>query len=98
MLINISELVYLRLPKRSREHGRLYGGHNLVDWLGDVQIQSNLLHETLFLTIFTVERSLAVEGKDVHRYGLWLVGVAAMFLISKIDLRPTCYHYRYCIL
>ena len=73
MLINISELVFLRLPKlrpgkRSREHGRLYGRHNLVDWLVDFQIQSKLLHETLFLTTFTAERSLAVEWKDVHRY------------------------------
>jgi len=57
----------------------------LVDWLVEVQIQFKLLQETLFLTINTIDRFLAVEGKDVHRSRLQLVGVAAMFLISKIE-------------
>jgi len=57
----------------------------LVDWLVEVQIQFKLLQETLFLTVNTIDRFLAVEGKDVHRSRLQLVGVAAMFLISKIE-------------
>jgi len=57
----------------------------LVDWLVEVQIQFKLLQETLFLTIDTIDRYLAVEGKKVHRSRLQLVGVAAMFLVSKIE-------------
>jgi len=57
----------------------------LVDWLVEVQIQFKLLQETLFLTVDTIDRYLAVEGKNVHRSRLQLVGVAAMFLVSKIE-------------
>ena len=56
-----------------------------VDWLVEVQIQSKLLQGTLFLTIITIDRFLSVEGKDVHRSRLQLVGVAALVLISKIE-------------
>jgi len=57
----------------------------LVDWLVEVQIQFKLLQETLFLTVNTIDRFLAVEGKTLHRSKLQLVGVAAMFLVSKIE-------------
>eukprot|EP00092_Neocalanus_flemingeri_P015065 GFUD01016272.1.p1 GENE.GFUD01016272.1~~GFUD01016272.1.p1 ORF type:complete len:387 (+),score=101.04 GFUD01016272.1:230-1390(+) len=57
----------------------------LVDWLVEVQMQFKLLQETLFLTIDTIDRFLAVDGKTIHRSRLQLVGVAAMFLISKIE-------------
>merc|ERR1712142_517683 len=57
----------------------------LVDWLVEVQIQFKLLQETLFLTVDTIDRFLAVEGKNIHRSKLQLVGVAAMFLVSKIE-------------
>jgi len=57
----------------------------LVDWLVEVQMQFKLLQETLFLTINTIDRFMAVEGKDVPRSKLQLVGVAAMFLVSKIE-------------
>lgn len=57
----------------------------LVDWLVEVQTQFKLLQETLFLTVNTIDRFLAAEGKDVHRSRLQLVGVSAMFLISKIE-------------
>ena len=56
-----------------------------MDWLVEVQIQSKLLQGTLFLTIITIDRFLSVEGKDVHRSRLQLVGVAGMVLISKIE-------------
>jgi len=57
----------------------------LVDWLVEVQIQFKLLQETLFLTVNTIDRFLALEGKTLHRSKLQLVGVAAMFLVSKIE-------------
>merc|ERR1712215_472190 len=57
----------------------------LVDWLVEVQIQFKLLQETLVLTVDTIDRYLNIDGKNVHRSRLQLVGVAAMFLVSKIE-------------
>jgi len=57
----------------------------LVDWLVEVQMQFKLLQETLFLTVNMIDRFLAVEGKTVFKSRLQLVGVAAMFLVSKIE-------------
>merc|ERR1712055_634794 len=57
----------------------------LIDWLVEVQMQFKLLQETLFLTVNTIDRFLAVEGKNVYKSRLQLVGVAAMFLVSKIE-------------
>merc|ERR1712236_14327 len=57
----------------------------LVDWLVEVQIQFKLLQETLFMTIDTIDRFLAVEGKSIYKSRLQLVGVAAMFLMAKVE-------------
>jgi len=57
----------------------------LVDWLVEVQIQFKLVQETLFLTVDTIDRYLNIKGKNLHRSRLQLVGVAAMFLVSKIE-------------
>jgi len=57
----------------------------LIDWLVEVQIQFKLLQETLFLTVNTIDRFMAAEGKSIPRSNLQLVGVAAMFLVSKIE-------------
>lgn len=57
----------------------------LIDWLIEVQIQFKLLQETLFLTVNTIDRFMALEGKSIPRAKLQLVGVSAMFLISKIE-------------
>merc|ERR1711942_294632 len=57
----------------------------LVDWLVEVQMQFKLLQGTLFLTVNTIDRFLAVEGKTVYKSRLQLVGVAAMFLVCKIE-------------
>merc|ERR1712013_277297 len=64
----------------------------LVDWLVEVQVQFKLLQETLFSTISIVDRFLAVEGRSVTRSKLQLVGVAAMFLASKVEevFAPAC--------
>jgi len=57
----------------------------LIDWLVEVQIQFKLLQETLFLTVDTIDRFMALEGRSIPRAKLQLVGVSAMFLISKIE-------------
>ena len=51
-----------------------------------------MLQETLFSTISIVDRFLAVEGRSVTRSKLQLVGVAAMFLASKVEevFAPAC--------
>merc|ERR1711970_177189 len=69
----------------------------LVDWLVEVQIQFKLLQETLFSTISIVDRFLAVEGRSVTRSKLQLVGVAAMFLASKVEevYAPACSDFVY---
>merc|ERR1712149_11828 len=65
----------------------------LVDW----QVQFKLLQETLFSTISIVDRFLAVEGRSVTRSKLQLVGVAAMFLASKVEevFAPACSDFVY---
>jgi len=59
----------------------------LIDWLIEVQIQFKLLQETLFLTVNTIDRFMAVPtvGRTIPRSKLQLVGVAAMFLVSKVE-------------
>jgi len=57
----------------------------LVDWLVEVQLQFQLLQETLFVTISILDRYLAVEGLHVNRTKLQLVGVTAMFIASKME-------------
>lgn len=59
----------------------------LIDWLVEVQIQFKLLQETLFLTVNTIDRFMAIPtvGRTIPRSKLQLVGVAAMFLVSKIE-------------
>jgi len=69
----------------------------LVDWLVEVQVQFKLLQETLFSTISIVDRFLAVEGLTITRSKLQLVGVAAMFLASKVEevYAPACSDFVY---
>merc|ERR1711874_731966 len=69
----------------------------LVDWLVEVQLQFKLLQETLFSTISIVDRFLAVEGRSITRSKLQLVGVAAMFLASKVEevFAPACSDFVY---
>merc|ERR1712013_857402 len=69
----------------------------LVDWLVEVQVQFKLLQETLFSTISIVDRFLALEGRSVTRSKLQLVGVAAMFLASKVEevFAPACSDFVY---
>merc|ERR1711942_112177 len=69
----------------------------LVDWLVEVQLQFKLLQETLFGTVDIIDRYLAIEGKTVTRSRLQLIGVATMFLASKIEevYAPACSDFVY---
>merc|ERR1712243_98391 len=69
----------------------------LVDWLVEVQVQFKLLQETLFSTIDIIDRFIAREGMNVTRAKLQLVGVASMFLASKIEevYAPACSDFVY---
>jgi len=57
----------------------------LVDWLIEVHSQFKLLQETLYITIYIIDRYLQQEGVHVRRNKLQLVGVTAMFLASKVE-------------
>ena len=55
------------------------------------------VQETLFSTISIVDRFLAIEGLTITRSKLQLVGVAAMFLASKVEevYAPACSDFVY---
>ncbi|KAI4356988.1 hypothetical protein L6164_000966 [Bauhinia variegata] len=55
----------------------------LVNWLVDVHSKLGFSHETLYLTISTIDRFLAVE--TVSRGELRLVGLSAMLIASKYE-------------
>jgi len=69
----------------------------LVDWLVEVQVQFRLMQETLFSTVDIIDRFMAKEGDSISRSRLQLVGVAAMFLASKIEevYAPACSDFVY---
>jgi len=69
----------------------------LVDWLVEVQLQFKLLQETLFSTVDIIDRYLAVDGANVTRSRLQLVGVSAMFLAAKVEevYAPACSDFVY---
>jgi len=57
----------------------------LLDWLIEVHQQFKLLQETLYMTIFLIDRYLQAEGKTVKRDQLQLVGVTSMFIACKVE-------------
>jgi len=57
----------------------------LLDWLIEVHLQFKLLQETLYLTVFMIDRFLQQEGMTIKRKELQLVGVTAMFTASKVE-------------
>jgi len=69
----------------------------LVDWLVEVQSQFKLLQETLHSTVEILDRYMAIEGKNVGKSKLQLVGVSAMFLAAKIEemYAPACADFVY---
>jgi len=57
----------------------------LIDWLVEVHAQFKLLPETLYMTIFMIDRYLQAEGLTVKRNRFQLLGVTAMFTASKVE-------------
>jgi len=57
----------------------------LVDWLIEVHSQFKLLQETLYMTVYVIDKFLQTEGYSIRRNKLQLVGVTAMFLASKVE-------------
>ncbi|XP_020577360.1 G2/mitotic-specific cyclin S13-7-like isoform X2 [Phalaenopsis equestris] len=55
----------------------------LVDWLLEVHHKFELMPETLYLTMFIIDRFLSIES--VHRKELQLVGISAMLIASKYE-------------
>jgi len=57
----------------------------LIDWLISVHNQFKLLQETLYMTIFIIDRYLQAEGLHLKRNKFQLLGVTCMFTASKIE-------------
>jgi len=57
----------------------------LVDWLVEVHSQFKLLQETLYMTVYVIDKFLQSEGSTIRREKLQLVGVTAMFIASKVE-------------
>jgi cyclin B len=55
----------------------------LIDWLIDVHLKYKMVAETLFLTVYLIDKYL--ECNQVSRQRLQLVGIAALFLASKYE-------------
>jgi len=69
--------------KGSSINGKMRGV--LVDWLIEVHTQFKLLQETLYMTIYIIDKYLQAEGLTIRRNKLQLVGVTAMFIASKVE-------------
>jgi len=57
----------------------------LIDWLVEVHTQFKLLQETLYMTVYIIDKYLQSEGLTTSRNKLQLVGVSAMFIASKVE-------------
>jgi len=57
----------------------------LIDWLIEVHQQFNMLQETLYMAIYIIDKFLQVEGTNIRKGKLQLIGVSAMFLASKVE-------------
>jgi len=67
----------------------------LVDWLVEVHRMFKLLPETLFLTVYIIDKFLGVE--NIPREQLQLVGITAMLISSKYEeiYAPECNDFVY---
>jgi len=57
----------------------------LIDWLIEVHTQFKLLQETLYMTVYIIDKYLQAEGLTIRRNKLQLLGVSAMFIASKVE-------------
>ena len=59
----------------------------LVDWLIEVHYEFDCMPETLYLTVYIIDRYLSLT-KPVLRRELQLVGISALFIACKYDKSP----------
>lgn len=86
-------LIYLVLLLQSSFRPRDYMGSQieinakmraiLVDWLIEVHYKFELMPETLYLTVYIIDRYLSLES--VLRRDLQLVGITAMLIACKYE-------------
>ena len=57
----------------------------LVDWLVQVAQEFNLLQETLYLTVATLDRFLQKNANKFDKSKLQLIGVSSMFIACKYE-------------
>ena len=55
----------------------------LIDWIIEVQHRLVLMTETLYLTVYIIDKYLSMES--VPRKELQLVGISAMLIASKYE-------------
>ena len=55
----------------------------LIDWLVDVHLRFKLVPETMFLTVYIIDKYM--EKKTMKRSDLQLLGVTSMLLASKYE-------------
>jgi cyclin B len=55
----------------------------LIDWLIGVHMEFKLVHETLFLAVYMIDKYL--ESKPIARTRLQLLGISALFSASKYE-------------
>jgi len=67
------------------QHVEINAGHRtiLIDWLSDVAQKFKLLTETLFLTVYIMDKYLSL--KAVPRKKLQLIGTTAMLIAAKYE-------------
>jgi len=69
--------------KNCHVNGKMRGV--LLDWLIEVHNQFKLLQETLYMTIFIIDRYLQADGLHLKRNKFQLLGVTCMFTASKVE-------------
>ena len=57
----------------------------LVDWLVQVAQEFNLLQETLYLSVATLDRFLQKNANKFDKSKLQLIGVSSMFIACKYE-------------
>lgn len=70
---------YLRFYRKITTHER----EILINWLIIIQVEFNLLPETLFITINIIDRYLSKQKITLNQ--LQLLGITAMFIASKFQ-------------
>ena len=70
---------YLKFYRKITTHER----EILINWLIIIQVEFNLLPETLFITVNIIDRYLSKQKISLNQ--LQLLGITAMFIASKFQ-------------